>query len=444
MYVERQCVQEMKKGNWKQFLLLFEASFPAIYKYVFRRVGDVAEVERIVRLTYLDAISKAQEVPTETSYAVWLYGLARPRIFNFINKASFPEKQGLIEVLEKEADAGDIERVNKMLVKLSMEEREILRLKFFEEVTDGDVMLVLGSEDGSIGAKIYRVLKRAHLLLFGESDERHGVYFGEISGLLSRVRDMEKIEIPEAFRLSLRADLAARVEKRDFAINVDAVAEPVNEAPVVSPWVKPEATEEVAARGSNDPAKIFVEAVKEMTDEEREAWRTGKMDAPRAKAAVDEVEDFESKEKILEFFEKWKLALAAIPALLIVIIVAAIILRSVDFSQIQLPRFFSVKRGAPTVCEVAVNFDGKFSDGEKFIINKKVSDRICGYFGERIATESEIKIARKDDGGVDLSLDVDDWFLEYTFVRKQSEFRIKKYARTFNSDEKSGKVSRDS
>jgi len=440
LYVERQCIQEIKNGNWKQFLLLFEASFEGLYKYVFRRVGDLSEAERIVRLTYLDAISKVQETPTETSYAVWLYSLARPRIFSFINKASFPEKQGLIEVSEKTGGGGDVEKVNKMLAKLSMEEREILRLKFFEEVTDGDVMLVLGSEEGSIGAKIYRVLKRAHLLLFGESDERHGVYFGEISGLLSKVRDMEKIEVPESFRLSLRADLAGRVGKRDFAINVDAVVAPTKEAPIVSPWVKPEATEEVAARGSGDPAKIFVDAVKEMSVEEREAWRTGKMDEVKTEeVAIDELDKFEKRERVLEFFEKWKFALAAIPALLVVIVVAALLLKNVDFSHL-----FPVQRGYPTACSVEVDFEGDFSSGEKSLVNKKVSDRICGYFGERIAVESVIKIARKDEGGLDLKLDVDKWFLQYTFVRRQSEFRIKKYARTFNSDEESGKVSRDS
>jgi hypothetical protein len=55
----------------------------------------------------------------------------------------------------------------------------------------------LGIEDGTIGPKIYRVLKRAHFLLFGESDERQGVYFGELSGFLARMRDLEYIDVPE-------------------------------------------------------------------------------------------------------------------------------------------------------------------------------------------------------------------------------------------------------
>ena len=87
LYVERQCVDKMKGGNSKQFLLLLDANFVDVYGYVARRVGDRAEVEKIVRLTFLDALGQIGNTPTDVSYLIWLYSLAKPRVWDYIAKA---------------------------------------------------------------------------------------------------------------------------------------------------------------------------------------------------------------------------------------------------------------------------------------------------------------------------------------------------------------------
>ncbi len=416
LYVERQCIEQMKEGNFKQFILLFDANFRDLYKYVFRRVPDFQEADRITRMTFFDALGQVQNTPTDTSFLVWLYCLARPRVFAYLNKASFPEKQGLMEKKEKKPaesalneEENLVDRAEKMMAKMTLEEREILRLKFFEQVADGDVMTVLDINEGSIGTKIYRVLKRAHFLLFGESDERKGVYFGELSSFMEKVRELEDVEIPEVLALTLKNELVMRIDRKDFAIESEAVLEKPGfetEEPFGEPFV---------VKGSDDPAKIFVEAVKEMKEQE-------------VLSKIKKERSEERREKLIEFFEQWKRVFIYIPAVLFVFAVAIVIIRWYG----NLP----VERGYVTSCGIEVNLDGDFSDAETRSVHLGISDRICGHFED---VES-LTISRTEEGKVSVEVSRKEWYLEYDFVKKIKNWKIKKYARTFSGDNESGEV----
>ncbi|MEK7673177.1 MAG: sigma-70 family RNA polymerase sigma factor [Patescibacteria group bacterium] len=448
LYVEKQCVDQLRQGVLKQFMMLFDAYFDDVFKYVARRIDDNSEVERIVRLVFLDALGQAQNTPTDVGFQIWLYSLAKPRVWELIAKNSFPEKQGLIMNDSSKggrlnADgtingvAGQVdenaqlaEKFKNVMKKLSLEEREILRLKFFEEVTDGDVITVLGMQEGSVGPKIYRVLKRAHFLMFGESDERQGVYFGELSAFLSRIRELENINILVAFKLSLRADVGARIDRRDSAVEVEAEPEEVpfevvgpKEPPVQvmnkeegAGGAEPTARGTGAVRepvGSQDPAKIFVEAVREMREEEA---------AERQK----ELDRMDKQEEMFDWFERFKGVFIFVPVLVFLFAVGYFLFNYLDFfkdggeGEGQ-----TITRGYPNDCDVAVFWDGEFTDGEIRSVNQGISDRICGHFDvERML------ISRRDDGKVEVKVDIDQWFLQYNFVKKSEDWRIKKYFRS--------------
>lgn len=413
LYVEKQYVSQMKQGNTRQFMMLFEAYFADLYKYVARRLGTSEGAEEVIRLTFLDALGQLQGSPEEGNYLIWLYGLARMRVTDRIKRPNFALPPALVMPVSSGTDLDEekretLLRFENMVAKLSFEEREIMRLKFFEEVTDGDVMMVLDIDEGSIGAKIYRVLKRIHFLLFGESDERQGVYFGELTGFLSRVREMEEIQTPEAFGLSLKADLQARIERRDFAVEVKEEHRPQETPEFVSKEPK----------GSDDPAKIFVEAVREMKEQEE-------------KDRVREQQKLERNEAIFDFVDKWKHLLIGFPIAIFILAAGFFTFKYLDLPSVFDQGAEKVVRGYPTACDIQVGFKGEFSDGEIRSINKGISDRICGYFEVEM-----ILITRKDDGKVNVFVDIPDWFLRYRFAKKKDEWRIKQYARTVDRYQK--------
>jgi hypothetical protein len=115
--------------------------------------------------------------------------------------------------------------------------------------------------------------------------------------------------------------------------------------------------------------------------------------------------------------------LIVIPFILFMAIIVVVLINLVDY-------FSRVERGYPTVCTVEVVYEGDFSDAARRSLDRQVSDRLCEHFEEQ-----SLQIVLVEEGIVNVSVDVPNWFLEYTFVRKGEDWRIKKYARTFNSNE---------
>ena len=140
-------------------------------------------------------------------------------------------------------------------------------------------------------------------------------------------------------------------------------------------------------------------------------------------------------EQRFDFIERWRYALAFIPAFLFVIVAGYVL--------VDLFNLFGENtrlRGYPTSCAIEVEFEGVLADGEKREINKQVSSRICDHFGEVGA----LKVSRDDvESPVQVAVDLPEWMLDYDFVRKSGEYRIRKYVRNLNSDEKPRKVQRD-
>lgn len=430
LYVERQCIEQMKKGNTKQFLLLYEACFADLYRYVSRRVVDHAEIERVVKLTFLDAVGQVQSTPNDVGYLTWLYSLAKPRVWSYLDATSFPHKQGLIdakkdakEYMAKESVA---DKARKMFAKLSLEEKEILKLKFFEEVTDGDIMTIIGSNEGAIGAKIYKVLKRAHFLLFGESDARQGVYFGELSSFLGRFKSAEKIEVPEAFKLSLRAELSQKIDRKGYAVEAEKITvENNNNGPKWEDFstkteekVAATAGQKKAKIGSDDPAKIFVETVNEIRKDDKDFWMPRK-----AKE--------EQYEQLMEVVDKWKSILIVFPVALFVVIASIVTIKIIGFER-KIPRV-----NTAACKEAALSYDEKISDADKKSLEKSVLVSLCqnyktepinvAFAGEKLTVEV---LAQNEN-------------INYVFAKTGGKWQIIKYAKTSNSDQESGKIPRD-
>ncbi len=507
LYVEKQCISQMKAGNSKQFLMLFDAFFDEVYRYVARRVDDSADIRKIVRLTFLDALGQIQNTPEDTGYLVWAYSLAFPRVSDSIAKASFA---GAGSVLTEEArgrsaeDNDVVEMTEKVIKKMTLEEREIVRLKFFEQVSDGDVMTVLGISEESVGIKIYRVLKRLHFLLFGDNRTKTGVYFGDVSGLFEKARSLEKIEIQDLFKLELRTTVSNKIDRQEFALDAEVVADKdvrvAERMENVNPFEEPvfgddgvreiKKEKDILSVGSDDPAKVFVKASQEMTDadwadlkkekeekirkiEEQEirdeaeiayaknfVGKDADMDEPvmapweKEAQATEEYEEDRS-ELIMEFLEKWKSLLIGAPIFLFFIVGTYVLLNIFVFNG-------KIERGYPTVCAAAkagvVDFSGgflfglipsnnpvkgddDFYDAERRAVSSQIVDRACGAF-----KVENLVVKKVDDTTLHVSVSIKNWKMEYKFVKNNEQWRVKKFLKTYgakisaHSDDKSGEV----
>jgi len=503
LYVEKQCVSQMKAGNARQFLMLFDAFFDDLYRYVARRVDSPADIRKIVRLTFLDALGQIQSTPEDSGYLVWAYALAFPRVSDNIAKASFSEAGVFEEATERSTEDNDVlAMTEKVMKKMTLEEREIVRLKFFEQVSDGDVMTVLGLSEESVGIKIYRVLKRLHFLLFGDNRTKTGIYFGDVSGLFEKARQLEKIEIQDLFKLELRTTISNKIDRQDFAIDAEVIADKEvrteERKESVSPFEETVSDKDILSVGSDDPAKVFVKASQEMTAEDWADLENEKQEKIRKieeQELVEEAQmayasdvsaevktgfdgsdvDFDVKQKapwektaqaakeyeddrsefVMELFERWKGFLIGAPIFLFFVVAGYVALNIFVFNG-------KIERGYPTVCAAAkagvVDFsggflgglipsnnpikgDGEFYDAEKRSVTSQIVDKACGAF----KVES-LNVKKVDDTTLQVNVAMKDWKMEYKFVKNDEQWRVKKFLKTYGakisaySDDKSGEV----
>ncbi len=421
LYVEKQYVDKMREGDMRKFVKLYDSYFDDVYAYVVRRVNERSVANEIVKAIFLEALKRVNTLPDDVSFLTWLYSLSKIAVWNYLDRAGFPGKKGLIyEQRPKSEDVSEsqlvLSKFTNLFKKLSLEESEILRLKFFEELADSDLQIVLGSDENNIGTKIYRVLKRAHFLLFGESDQRQGVYFGELSGFLQRVKKAEFIDVPEDLKMSLRSELSLKIDKKDFAVDIEAeqkdAPEPVSGENERAPF------KEINERqGSDDPAKIFVEAVKEMREEEKNREINNQL-------------KMEQREQMLRFLDRWKFVLASVPAMVFVLLVAAVFYALSDGGKVE--------RGFYSSCGQALVYEGNFNVLEKKAAIGQVAGPICDNF-----EVERVLLSRVDEQNLAVSVDAAGEFLEYGFVLKEGNWKMLSYAKTVDSDQKQGKVRRN-
>lgn len=175
MLEQDQKLVEEAKSDPQKFALLYDKYFDQIYRYVFRRVNDKEMVNDLVSQTFYDALAHIKSFEWRGyPFSSWLYKIAHNNVLKWYREQSKSHKVGLDDIAEL-ADhsvdsVGDASRKEKQLEvqaviqQLEPEEREIIRLKFFEEVSNIEIAEIMGLSANHIGVKVYRTLKKVKQL----------------------------------------------------------------------------------------------------------------------------------------------------------------------------------------------------------------------------------------------------------------------------------------
>jgi RNA polymerase sigma-70 factor (ECF subfamily) len=129
-----------------------------------------------VSQTFYDALSHLQHFQWRGyPFSSWLYKIAHNNVLKWYrenqkNKVVDIEEAGALkdENADHELDAKHNEQreeIQALLVQLDQEEREIIRLKYFEEVSNIEIAEIMGINANHVGVKVYRTLKKLKQLL---------------------------------------------------------------------------------------------------------------------------------------------------------------------------------------------------------------------------------------------------------------------------------------
>lgn len=161
---------------------LYQDQGRAILAYALRRVGGPEDAADVVAETFLIAWRRLDEVPVGDRGRLWLYAVARRVIANLHRAERRRTRLGQrlaesmrIEVATQAAPVGEGAEVLRAMGGLGDDDRELLLLVSWEELSPGEAAKVLGISALAARSRLHRARRRLRALLEQrQSSASHG------------------------------------------------------------------------------------------------------------------------------------------------------------------------------------------------------------------------------------------------------------------------------
>jgi RNA polymerase sigma-70 factor (ECF subfamily) len=155
-----------------RFGRLYRDQGRAILAYALRRVDDPEDAAEVVAETFLVAWRRLDEVPGGAEARLWLFGVARRVIANLhrAQRRRTRLAERLAESLRthlatQPAPAGEAAEILGAIGELSDDDRELLLLVSWEELSSGEAGKVLGISSLAARSRLHRARRRLRALL---------------------------------------------------------------------------------------------------------------------------------------------------------------------------------------------------------------------------------------------------------------------------------------
>jgi RNA polymerase sigma-70 factor (ECF subfamily) len=158
------------KSNVQAFNRLYEYYFDKIYRYCLNRLGDRESSEDITSQVFLLAVEHIGKFDSskEVRFGSWLYKVAQNKIIDYYRKnkkqvlINFEEHEVVDEenVLEKALHLDSLQKnIRYILFQLKPSYQEVISLRFYSELSIGEIAEVLNLKPKQVSVILHRALK---------------------------------------------------------------------------------------------------------------------------------------------------------------------------------------------------------------------------------------------------------------------------------------------
>lgn len=158
------------------FEQLYRENYDKVYNYVRFAVVDADAAEEIVSETFLRAARAFDHFdPRRAKFSTWAIAIARNCKVDYYRRRH--QTQSLDDVSEANVAYnqfipsvdGDAALIEKMLATLSDEERELVYLRYYEDLRNVDIAQRLGMNASTVATKLSRALARMRIVAQNDS-----------------------------------------------------------------------------------------------------------------------------------------------------------------------------------------------------------------------------------------------------------------------------------
>jgi RNA polymerase sigma-70 factor, ECF subfamily len=135
---------------------------PGLRYFLEKMLGDSHAAEDLFQEVWLDVFRGIAKLTDPQAFPAWLYRIARNRVYAELRRRR-PKTRPVDEIdfapseeaNEPEFTAEDAARVHEALDQLAPEHREVVLLRFLEEMTYDDIARVTGRQPGTVKSRLY-------------------------------------------------------------------------------------------------------------------------------------------------------------------------------------------------------------------------------------------------------------------------------------------------
>jgi len=164
---EARLIQRAREGDPAAFAEIYDLYQPAIYRYVFYRVGDVATAEDLTAEVFVRLVEKSDRlVYRGRPLLAWLYTIARNLVTDHYRRAGrvtmLPLDEHLVAGTTSLEESSEYtltqQRLAAAIARLTEDQRQVILLKFFEGLDNETVAQMVGKSIGAVKALQHRGL----------------------------------------------------------------------------------------------------------------------------------------------------------------------------------------------------------------------------------------------------------------------------------------------
>lgn len=170
-------IVSIQKGQTEDFAKLYELYSQKIYSFVFYKIMDKDTAEDLTSETFMKALNKIKTYDSSKSaFNTWLFNIARNTVIDHFRVYKNHEdlndvwELASLDDVESSLDLSlNYEHLHENLKNLSVKNREILMMRFWQDLSYREIAEILGKSEGSVkmqASRTIKTLKKEFLLLF--------------------------------------------------------------------------------------------------------------------------------------------------------------------------------------------------------------------------------------------------------------------------------------
>jgi RNA polymerase sigma-70 factor, ECF subfamily len=157
---------------------LYDFYAPRIVGFIYRRVRDYNVAEDLTSVTFQRAFENVRRASFRNeSFGGWLYRVASNAVVDYYRRnrrttslASLLDRQDLDDLcVDNLADALDRDEIRRGLYAVHEMHREVLILRYFDDLDADEICLILGCSKETLSGKLQRALRALRAAIVKES-----------------------------------------------------------------------------------------------------------------------------------------------------------------------------------------------------------------------------------------------------------------------------------